>query len=59
MIPIDVHLGLPTIETFYKRIVKVKVCPKSNNKTLSPTFKDPGTTNGNILRESLKVNIKL
>ena len=28
--PIDFHLGLPTIDTFYKRILKVKFCPKSN-----------------------------
>ena len=39
--PIDAHLGLPTIETFYKRIVKVKVCPKSNNKNFITHIQRP------------------
>ena len=30
--PINIHLGVPTIETFYNRKLKVKVCLKSNNK---------------------------
>ena len=39
--PLDVHLGLPTIETFYKRIVKVKVCPKSNDKNFITHIQRP------------------
>ena len=39
--PIDVHLGLPTIDTFYKRILKVKVCPKSNNKNFITHIQRP------------------
>ena len=39
--PIDIHLGLPTIETFYKRILKVKVCPKSNNKNFITHIQKP------------------
>ena len=39
--PIDIHLGLPTIETFYKRILKVKVCPKSNNKNFITHIQRP------------------
>tara|TARA_B110000008_G_scaffold269507_1_gene298817 strand:- start:200 stop:904 length:705 start_codon:yes stop_codon:yes gene_type:complete len=30
--PVNIHLGVPTIETFYNRKLKVKVCLKSNNK---------------------------
>ena len=39
--PIDIHLGLPTIETFYKRILKVKVCPKTNNKNFITHIQRP------------------
>ena len=39
--PLDVHLGLPTTETFYKRIVKVKVCPKSNDKNFITHIQRP------------------
>ena len=39
--PIDIHLGLPTIETFYKRILKVKVCPKTNNKNFITHIQKP------------------
>jgi len=30
--PVNIHLGVPTIGTFYNRKLKVKVCLKSNNK---------------------------
>ena len=33
--PINIHLGVPTIETFYNRKLKVKVCLKSNNKNVN------------------------
>ena len=39
--PIDIHLGLPTIQTFYKRILKVKVCPKTNNKNFITHIQRP------------------
>ena len=39
--PISIHLGVPTIETFYNRILKVKVCPKSNNKNFITHIQRP------------------
>jgi len=39
--PISIHLGVPTIETFYKRVLKVKVCPKSNNKNFITHIQRP------------------
>ena len=39
--PINIHLGVPTIETFYNRKLKVKVCPKSNNKNFITHIKRP------------------
>lgn len=39
--PINIHLGVPTIETFYNRKLKVKVCLKSNNKNFITHIKRP------------------
>ena len=39
--PISIHLGVPTIDTFYKRVLKVKVCPKSNNKNFITHIQRP------------------
>jgi hypothetical protein len=39
--PINIHLGVPTIETFYNRKLKVKVCLKSNNKNFITHIQRP------------------
>ena len=39
--PIKIHLGVPTIETFYNRKLKVKVCLKSNNKNFITHIQRP------------------
>ena len=38
---IKIHLGVPTIETFYNRKLKVKVCLKSNNKNFITHIQRP------------------
>ena len=39
--PISIHLGVPTIETFYNRKLKVKVSLKSNNKNFITHIQRP------------------
>jgi hypothetical protein len=39
--PVNIHLGVPTIETFYNRKLKVKVCLKSNNKNFITHIQRP------------------
>ena len=39
--PINIHLGVPTIETFYNRKLKVKVSLKSNNKNFITHIQKP------------------
>ena len=39
--PVNIHLGVPTIETFYNRKLKVKVCLKSNNKNFITHIQKP------------------
>ena len=46
--PINIHLGVPTIETFYNRKLKVKVCLNQIIKILSLIFRNPETYNGNV-----------
>jgi hypothetical protein len=39
--PVNIHLGVPTIETFYNRKLKVRVCLKSNNKNFITHIQKP------------------
>ena len=39
--PVNIHLGVPTIETFYNRKLKVKVSLKSNNKNFITHIQKP------------------
>ena len=39
--PIGVHLGLPRLNNFYKRKMKVRVCTKSNNMTFITHIQRP------------------
>ena len=39
--PVKIHLGVPTIETFYNRKLKVKVSLKSNNKNFITHIQKP------------------
>ena len=47
--PVNIHLGVPTIETFYNRKLKVKKYPLNQTiKTLSLIFRNLEITNGRV-----------
>ena len=66
--PVNIHLGVPTIETFYNRKLKVKVCLKSNNKNFITHIQRPrdnqwecieGEFEGIYFKDPYKLYLKL